>query len=297
MANMHSGPSREESSEQCTEAGRGAFDGAPGSVWANSRDEQGGSRQRLARLAHTLEVEVIPRLVGAHRKEHPAGLPGSGKAEIESFVAILREGTDADVSAAVAAAHRRGVSVEEIFLGLFAPAAHHLGDLWLADRCDFSSVTVCLGRLQSLLREWSPMFGREIEHPPNGRRILLGQHPQEQHSFGLSMVAEFFRRDGREVLGGVGGAVLDPSAQASQDWFDVVGFSVGSETRLKWLYSRIAEVRASSRNRNLVVMVGGPLFTVRPELARDAGADAVWQDAGQAPLIAESFVSACHVRR
>ena len=297
MAKMHSGSSREESSAQCTEAELRLPDRAPGSAWPNSREERGGSRNRLARLAHTLEVEVIPRLVGAHRNVHPGVPPASSKSEIEAFVTLLRGGTDAEIAAAVAAAHRRGLSVEEIFLGLLAPAAHHLGELWLADRCDFSSVTVCLGRLQSLLREWSPMFGREIEHPPNGRRILLGQHPEEQHSFGLSMVAEFFRRDGWEVLGGVGGAVPDPSAQASRDWFDIVGFSVGSETRLKWLYGRIVELRESSRNKDLVVMVGGPLFTVRPELAREVGADAVCQDAGHAPLLAESFLSARHARR
>ncbi|MEN9315634.1 MAG: hypothetical protein RIS35_2027 [Pseudomonadota bacterium] len=297
MAKMQPGPSRGESSAQCTESGHRPPDRSPGSAWRSSRDEQGGSTQRLAHLAHTLEVEVIPRLVGAHRKDRPGAPASPLTVDIEAFVELLRKGSDGEVAATVAALHRRGMSVEAIFLSVLAPAAHHLGELWLADRCDFSSVTVCLGRLQTLLREWSPTFGREIEHPPNGRRILLGQHPEEQHSFGLSMVAEFFRRDGWEVLGGVGGAVPDPSAQTSRDWFDVVGFSVGSETRLKWLYSRIADVRERSRNRNLVVMVGGPLFIVRPELAQTVGADAVCQDAGEAPLLAETFLSARHLRR
>ena len=297
MATMQPGPARGESSAQCMEAGGGPPGRSHGSAWSSASDEHGGARQRLAHLAHTLEVEVIPRLVGAHRGDVPAAPATAGTAEIEAFVELLRKGTDVEVAAIVSTMHRRGRSVEAIFLGLFAPAAHQLGQLWLSDRCDFSSVTVCLGRLQSLLREWSPAFGREIEHPPNGRRILLGQHPEEQHSFGLSMVAEFFRRDGWEVLGGVGGAVPDPSAQASRDWFDVVGFSVGSETRLKWLYSRICQVRENSRNRNVVVMVGGPLFVVRPELAAASGADAVCHDAGQAPLLAEQFLSAGHARR
>ena len=44
-------------------------------------------------------------------------------------------------------------------------------------------------------------------------------------------------------------------------------------------------------------MVGGPLFVVRPELAGAAGADVVCQDAGQAPLLAEEFLSAGRARR
>ncbi len=217
--------------------------------------------------------------------------------EIEGFVGLLRNGTDAELAAAVAAAHRRGLAVEAIFLELFAPSARLLGELWVADRCDFSTVTICLGRLQRLLREWSPAFGTEVEHPANGRRILLAQHTEEQHSFGLSMVAEFFRRAGWEVLGGVGGAVPDPSAQVSREWFDAVGFSIGSETRIDWLKERIAQVRKVTRNRSVVVLVGGPLFVLQPAWAQSVGADASGHDGGQAPKLAEDLLATHLVRR
>lgn len=294
---MQPGPPREDPPAECRDPAVWPAGEASGSAWPTSRAERSGSRQRLAHLAQTLETEVIPRLVGAHRTERPEAAPVLSPAEVEAFVDLLRQGGEAEVAAAVLAMQRRGLSVEAIFLGALAPAARHLGELWLSDRCDFSTVTVCLGRLQSLLREWSPAFGREVAHPPNGRRILLGQHPEEQHSFGLSMVAEFFRRDGWEVLGGVGGAVPDPSAQVARDWFDVVGFSVGSETRLDWLRKRIAQVRASARNRGVVVMVGGPLFVLQPGWAPAVGADACGHDAGQAPRVAEELLAARHVRR
>jgi MerR family transcriptional regulator, light-induced transcriptional regulator len=158
-------------------------------------------------------------------------------------------------------------------------------------------VTICLGRLQRLLREWSPSFGTEVEHPANGRRILLAQHHEEHHSFGLSMVAEFFRCAGWEVLGGVGGAVPDPSAQVSREWFDAVGFSIGSETRIDWLKERIAQVRKVTRNRSVVVLVGGPLFVLQPAWAQSVGADASGHDGGQAPKLAEDLLAAHLVRR
>jgi len=268
----------------------------PGSAWPSTSAEQLDAKQRLSHLALTIEQDIIPRLVGAHRVP-PAAVAVPSVREIELFVKRLEHADEAEVAAMVGDVLRRGASVESLFLDLLAPAARLLGWQWEQDRCDFSTVTVCLGRLQRLLREWSPQFGREVAHPSNGRRVLLGQHPDEQHSFGLSMVAEFFRRDGWEVLGGVGAAVPDPSARVANDWFDLVGFSIGSDSRLDWLRERIKQVRASSRNRGLIVMVGGPLLVERPELARSVDADACGHDAAQAPVLAEGLLVARHERR
>ncbi len=262
-----------------------------GSSWPTALSERVDAKSRLSQLAKTLEADVIPRLVGAHGQDARAAVHLEPR-EIEAFVGLLRNASDPAVANAVEAARSRGLSIESIFLELFAPAARHLGELWVADRCDFSTVTICLGRLQRLLREWSPTFGTEVEHPANGRRILLAQHPEEQHSFGLSMVAEFFRREGWEVLGGVGGAVADPSAQVSREWFDAVGFSIGSETRIDWIRERIAKVRAVTRNRSVVVLVGGPLFVLEPAWAESVGADASGHDGGKAPKLAEDLLAA-----
>jgi MerR family transcriptional regulator, light-induced transcriptional regulator len=295
---MSSGSSRDHAREECESLPSSwtPANGSQGSAWPTALAERSDAKARLSKLAQALESDVIPRLVGAHGKEPRAAVHLEPR-EIEGFVGLLRNGTDAELAAAVSAAHRRGLAVEAIFLELFAPAARHLGELWVADRCDFSTVTICLGRLQRLLREWSPAFGTEVEHPANGRRILLAQHTEEQHSFGLSMVAEFFRRAGWEVLGGVGGAVPDPSAQVSREWFDAVGFSIGSETRIDWLKERIAQVRKVTRNRSVVVLVGGPLFVLQPAWAQSVGADASGHDGGQAPKLAEDLLSTHLVRR
>lgn len=295
---MQSGPSRDNSMVECDASSISHSPSARdvGSSWPTAVSERVDAKSRLSRLAKTLESEVIPRLVGAHSATARAAARPEPQ-EIESFVALLRNGNDGELAATVEALQRRGLSVESIFLDLFAPAARHLGDLWTTDRCDFSTVTICLGRLQRLLREWSPAFGTEVEHPANGRRILLAQHPEEQHSFGLSMVAEFFRREGWEVLGGIGGAVADPSAQVSREWFDAVGFSIGSETRIDWLRERIAKVRAATRNRSVVVLVGGPLFVLQPAWAQSVGADASGSEGGKAPKLAEDLLAARLGRR
>ena len=105
--------------------------------------------------------------------------------ESAAFIDQLIRDSDSLVFSTVSKLRERGVSVESLYLDLFAPAARRLGEMWDSDECDFSTVTVALGRLQRLLRELSPAFGTEIGHPANGRRALFVQPRDEQHSFGL----------------------------------------------------------------------------------------------------------------
>ncbi len=254
----------------------------------------GAAKERLARLARTIESDVIPRLVQAHRMGQVLPLPTTvmaGGISVEAFVQQIIEHTDAQIAATLLRLRERGLTVEAIYLDLFGPAARRLGEMWEDDLCDFSTVTVALGRLQRLLRELSPAFGTEVEHPPHGRRALFVQPRDEQHSFGLSMVAEFFRRDGWDVIGGVGGAVAHPEHKVRDEWVDVVGFSIGTDTRVAWLRDTISAVRAASRNPQLTVLVGGPPFVAHPEWAGDAGADGTARNGKDAPVVAERLLS------
>jgi methanogenic corrinoid protein MtbC1 len=260
-------------------------------------------RARVSRLTHTLETDVIPRLVRQHRDDGPGGPGGTlghpgpvgddplpQPAELQSFVDALIAEDDERTVRIIHTLRQRGVPVGVVYVELLAPAARVLGVMWEQDRVDFATATVSLGRLQRLMRQLSPDFGREVEHPYHGRRVLLTQPESEQHMFGLSMVAEFFRREGWDVLGGVAGIGIEPVAWVRRDWFDVIGFSIGSETNLGWLRDTIAAVRLASRNPVLVVLVGGPLFSTHPQWVPEVGADAT-SDGRTAPALAEALVS------
>jgi methanogenic corrinoid protein MtbC1 len=184
-----------------------------------------------------------------------------------------------------------GAELEALCLGLFGPAASRLGSLWRDDRCDFTTVTVALGRLHRLMRELSAAFDHSrarVSRPP---RVLLAQPPDEQHLFGLAMVAEFLRRDGWDVIGGVGAAVPDPGARVRDEWVDLAGFSIGSDDRIDWLRETIRRVRAMSCNEHVRIVVGGPVFTAHPEWALEVGADGTALDAAAAVELANSLVA------
>lgn len=252
---------------------------------------------RPAQLRRAIEVEIVPRLLLASRAASQCGFVAREElslldaATVEEFVGLILVNDVVVASAYLEAMRARGVSLETLYLHLLAPAARRLGELWSADLCDFTNVTVALGRLQQALRELSPAFRDEVAPRQHGRRALLMPAPGEQHTFGLFMVAEFFRRAGWDVWGGPPASSNDLTSMVRADWFDVVGLSVGCESRLDVLAAGIRAMRRASRNRAVGVMVGGPVFVEHPELVAFVGADATAVDARQAAEQAESIVS------
>jgi methylmalonyl-CoA mutase cobalamin-binding subunit len=142
------------------------------------------------------------------------------------------------------------------------------------------------------LRELSSGSGFGAERLARPRRILLVPGAHEQHTFGLVMVSEFFRRAGWDVGGGSWATVVDAQALVAAEWFDALGISVGGEASLHGTAEAIRAVRMASCNSNLVVVVGGPIFASCPEYADDLGADAMTIDANDAPALAERLVCA-----
>ncbi len=255
-------------------------------------------RDQVLTLLRTVETQVIPRLMLLHEQEHLQALadglagPAAQRLDepcIEAFTDLLQE-PRASAAAFVDGLRLQGVPLPAIYLGLFAPAARRLGVLWCEDRCDFTTVTLGLGRLQHLLRDLaSESPGPRLENQPS-KRVLLLPAPGEQHTFGLSMVMEFFRLAGWLVW-------HEPPANAerlqmvvAEHWFDAIGFSIGGERHLDLLRNLVADVRRSARNRAALLMVGGPLAGVRPDLAAEVGADVQVTDASQAMLLAERHV-------
>lgn len=83
----------------------------------------------------------------------------------------------------------------------------------------------------------------------------------------------------------------DPIAMVRDDWFDVVGLSIGNDRSLKGAKKQIADLRAASLNPNLAILVGGAVLLENPDLAKEIGADATTADGRDAPLLAERLVA------
>lgn len=264
---------------------------------AAAADAAGGERQRLSRLTSALHSDIIPRLVKAHASPElvdDATERALCADQVGHFTTAVLLRDEAVVQDILTLLREQGVTLTTLLAELLAPTARRLGRLWEEDRCHFADVTVGLGRLQQIMRSLSSAFGSEVDLPVSGRRVLLLPAPGEQHTFGLSMVAEFFARAGWEVVG-----LVDPTPAHVQDkvrheWFDLVGISAGSTARLGVLGACIEAVRSASHNRAVVVMVGGPLLNIAADqgraLVQQVGADGSSNDASQAPALAETLI-------
>lgn len=252
---------------------------------------------RLARLVQTIEGEIIPRLMLAHRAAaRVPSVPGGDTSllptprEISEFGRIVIARSAAVASSYVDTLLARGMTLDTLFLHLLAPTARRLGEMWAEDECDFTAVTIGLWRLQQVMRQYATAFVDEGEPREHGRRALLVPVPGEQHTFGIAMVAEFFRRAGWDVWSGPFATVEDLVDTVRSDWYAVIGLSASCEARIDALAATIRAVRRGSKNRAIGVLVGGPLFADHPERVALVGADATATDGRQAAQQAESLL-------
>ena len=252
-------------------------------------------------IARAIEGEIIPRLVVARRA---AGHGGDGPDAL-----VISEGHVVQL-ARLLVAHEEGVPfayvrelIDEgaplgsIYRDLLAPTARLLGEMWCEDRCSFFEVTVGLCALHQVLhtlsRDSSP---GDVSETSESRRVLLVPAPGEQHTFGLMMVGDAFRRAGWGVRFEAPETVADLAGMVRRDHYAMLGLSVGCDTPLQSVSRAILAAKRASTNRGLGVMVGGALINAQPELVARLGADASAKDGPGAVAQAEHVVKLLSAR-
>jgi MerR family transcriptional regulator, light-induced transcriptional regulator len=278
-------------------------------VWEEGESPDAGRRRRLreereaaqsaqgppggpsmGRLLRTIEGEIIPRLLLALQSAPAAaasegiGRSHAGVDDVAEFSRLIATHDLSVASAYVNALLNRGVSLEKIYLELLAPAARLLGEWWKEDLRDFTEVTSGLCRMHQLLHEFSPAFLHDAAPGGAGRCVLLVPMPGEQHSFGLIMVAEFFRREGWDVWDLHPSTPDDLLGVVRKQSFAVVGVSLACESRIQELPALVAAIREKSRNPGVGVMVGGQPFIGHPERVVQVGADCTAADGRHATI-------------
>lgn len=246
--------------------------------------------QFQARLQQAIETELVPRLMLVNRGSSHAFLDKAGpqvRPPNDSDVSSLADLLIADDAAAcegfVESFRDRQVSLEQVLLELLAPAARQLGERWNADKCDFTQVTIGLCRIQAILFELHQIPQvLSVEADMSGRRALLCSMPNSDHTLGVLMLAEFFRRANWDVWNDTCRDVAELESVASKDWFDLIGLSASTDAQAESMQSVIASLRKVSRNPGVLVMAGGPVFECRPELIAAVGADLTARDARDA---------------
>lgn len=250
---------------------------------------------RQSVLARVISSEIVPRLLRLHTEVLPdaptvdalidALRPSD--TEIDALAHIVL-GDDLEAAATYVTIMRdRGLSMEMLYVELLEPTARHLGEMWDNDECDFIDVTIGVGRLQKLLA----IFNDTYTLPQLGtrRRVLMATTPGNQHSFGASMIERLLSAAGWDVETEYSGDADQIIEMVKRNWFAVVGLTAGSDGQLPALKSVVADIRNVSKNADIGIMVGGPMFTQNPQISVAMGADATAPNAPAAVLAAQKL--------
>lgn len=218
---------------------------------------------------------VGPRLVGGTSF---AGKSALDLGQIQHLAQACLQGLDA-ARQVVFGWQRQGQSLEDIYIQGITPCARLLGDWWCADRLDFASTTIASSHLQQLLHDFSAEFLQEALQPSKGMSLLLMTEPGAQHSMGLFMLSEFFKRAGWTVVVGVPQDVAEFQRLFQSEWFDAVGVSVSTDRHLDTLAQCLPQLKAGCDNLHLRLFVGGPMALLAPERLQGLAAEVVAEDA------------------
>jgi methanogenic corrinoid protein MtbC1 len=110
------------------------------------------------------------------------------------------------------------------------------------------------------------------------------------HSFGIRMVDELFKRAGWRTLCEPNSRINDVLAIVGSESFHILGIGISSEAQVPFVKELIRQVRKTSHNRHILVMVGGSYIVEQPNLAASIGADFSASDGREAIAIAETVI-------
>lgn len=242
-----------------------------------------GDKNQHAWLVKAIETQVIPRLMLAHKSDKEKAKSQIllnknkhifSKEVIHDFTQVLLN-NDTDISKTyVETLVDDGVNLEDVYLELFQPSARLLGAFWEEDVEDFSAVTLALWKMQQTMYYFSDSFLNEGQIKQRKGTIFLCPYPGSQHSMGLFMVSEFFRKDNWNVLGDPSITANDLKTKINKTFFDILGISIGSLNQVDGLSTLIKSLRKISKNPNIFIMIGGPMALKSPNLFNNVGADA-----------------------
>ena len=247
-------------------------------------------------MARLIEGEIIPRLLLAHLADRNAsarsqtGEPAFTRGEPTALAQMALQLEVHQLLAHVETYLQNGIAIDCIYLKLLAPTARVLGDFWDNDVCDFVDVTMGMWRLQQIIHELGNRTPGRSARTRSDRRALFTVPPGDQHSFGLIMIEDFFRRAGWRTWSAPDAKMVDLCAIVGRQWFELIGLTVSNVDHLNRLPTMLRELRRVSQNPAVGIMVGGKIFADRPELADSAGADATAADAPCALAVAEQLV-------
>ncbi len=198
---------------------------------------------------------------------------------LDAFLRALVERDSTAARRALDAALDDDLSVDAIYTEVMQPALYEVGHRWALGDFNVAQEHYATTLAQSLL---DVLSASRLRPTPDGRLAIVTATPDEQHSLGARMLADFLESDGWEVLLlGAGPPARDVIELVDLERPDVVALSTSTAGVLPGLIELVGAL-AALRPRPLIV-AGGRFWTAETSAAaHEFGADLVIDDAREA---------------
>ncbi|MGI1664206.1 cobalamin B12-binding domain-containing protein [Palleronia sp. KMU-117] len=189
--------------------------------------------------------------------------------EIQSFCDALVS-SDAGASATMMSRiQAKGTSVTDIYIHYLAAAAGRLGEMWATDEISFMDVTIGASRILAILRGLRDVF--RSSRPMTERAALFAAVPGEQHTIGITMAADLFRREGWDIDLIVGASHEEIIDRLGSSDASVVGLTAHGEKSLSPLLRLIPAIRIV--NPAVSILICGKIGELSDDVVSLTGAD------------------------
>jgi len=231
-------------------------------------------------LNKTIESEIIPRLLMGHKLFPTYDQNGEEVGEIEvkqseivDFCQALIDGPVEECFSFIERMQKSGHSLISLYVNLIPASTRRLQELWESDENSFTEVTLALGRAQNLIHQLSPIFVNQSNLSEFKGNALLINVPGSQHTLGILMLGEFFKLAGWNTTVEIEISNDELKDRIRLQACDLVAISVSTEAKWDTMESLLQEIKSISKNKEVLTMVGGPLFDYKPELISACSAD------------------------
>jgi MerR family transcriptional regulator, light-induced transcriptional regulator len=252
-------------------------------------DMERRGQQLSATALRVLAREVILRISRTESPQLPATARPSNS-DIDALCDALLSNDEQAGAEMVRAARLGGMSADVLYHGYIAEATRRLGQRWDRDEASSAEVILGAGRIYAILRELRVVFLAEHLVAPPGAEAVVASVPGDVHGIGTSIAADTLRRKGWNIslLLGLNHSALVEEIAALKPTMVVLSLS---QSPMTFAVARLI-VALRVRCPQVWVLVGGPVITADPDVARLVDADAGASSIDEAVALLERHLDA-----
>ena len=177
------------------------------------------------------------------------------------------------------------MSLDKIYRSYLGEAARKLGEQWEQDALSFREVSLAMARIYTImnsLRRRSP--APDVVTKPS---LIFAAVPGEQHTLGVEMATDLFRRKGWPVAHLIDKSHDDILHAVDDNDVHLIGLSLSGTKHLNSLFRLILALRVA--RPDLKIIVSGAILSSHSDSIKQFGVDALVTDIPDAISTVESL--------